>query len=394
MSSTPRTRSLSGALFAVLVIAILVALFLVAIAAGLNPAAAVTRVVESFFPPIAVTNQGAEIRVLYDIVFIIAAVIFFVVEGLILWTVLRYRRQPGDNELPPQTHGNALAEALWTIIPTVIVAFLFVISWQTLNAVEAVSAQPALKVRALAAQFQWQFDYYDESGENIVYTQFVPQGEGGGMAVPVGQDINLVLESRDVIHAYYVPQFLFKRDVVPGRTSVFTFHIKPEDANKTFGGQCAELCGSGHRLMTFEVHAMTRADFDAWLQEHIDQAPPPPPSGEPPGSGEPPPGSPAPGETNNPANTVIQIGAQNTAFDTAELEVAADQPFKIEFDNQDPLPHNVAIHEGSPTGPDVFTGEIVTGPTQVTYDVPPLPPGPYAFICTVHPTMTGTLNVE
>jgi cytochrome c oxidase subunit 2 len=394
MSSTPRTRSLSGALFAVLVIAILVALFLVAIAAGLNPAAAVTRVVQSFFPPIAVTNQGAEIRVLYDIVFIIAAVIFFVVEGLILWTVLRYRRQPGDNELPPQTHGNALAEALWTIIPTVIVAFLFVISWQTLNTVEAVSAQPALKVRALAAQFQWQFDYYDESGENIVYTQFVPQGEGGGMAVPVGQDINLVLESRDVIHAYYVPQFLFKRDVVPGRTSVFTFHIKPEDANKTFGGQCAELCGSGHRLMTFEVHAMTRADFDGWLQEHIDQAPPPPPSGEPPGSGEPPPGSPAPGETNNPANTVIQIGAQNTAFDTAELEVAAEQPFKIEFDNQDPLPHNVAIHEGSPTGTAVFTGEIVTGPTQVTYDVPPLPPGPYAFICTVHPTMTGTLNVE
>ena len=394
MSSTPRTRSLSGALFAVLVIAILVALFLVAIAAGLNPAAAVTRVVESFFPPIAVTNQGAEIRVLYDIVFIIAAVIFFVVEGLILWTVLRYRRQPGDNELPPQTHGNALAEALWTVIPTVIVAFLFVISWQTLNNVEAVSAQPALKVRALAAQFQWQFDYYDEGGENIVYTQFVPQGEGGGMAVPVGQDINLVLESRDVIHAYYVPQFLFKRDVVPGRTSVFTFHIKPEDANKTFGGQCAELCGSGHRLMTFEVHAMTRADFDVWLQEHIDQAPPPPPSGEPPGSGEPPAGSPGPGETNNPANTVIQIDAQNTAFDTAELEVAAEQPFKIEFDNQDPLPHNVAIHEGSPTGPAVFTGEIVTGPTQVTYDVPPLPPGPYAFICTVHPTMTGTLNVE
>ena len=134
MTSTPRSRSLSGALFAVLVIAILLALFLVAIAAGLNPATAVTRVVESFFPPIAVTNQGAEIRQLYDVVFIIAAIIFFVVEGLILWTVLRYRRQPGDDELPPQTHGNALAEALWTIIPTVIVAFLFVtVSYEIYN---------------------------------------------------------------------------------------------------------------------------------------------------------------------------------------------------------------------------------------------------------------------
>ena len=156
------------------------------------------------------TDQGASIRQLYDVVFIIAAVIFFVVEGLILWTVLRYRRRPGDDELPPQTHGNALAEALWTIIPTIIVAFLFVISWQTLNGVEALSASPELKVRAYAAQFQWQFDYYDESGENIVFTQLVPQGEGGGMALPVGQDVRLVLESRDVIHAYYVPQFLFQ----------------------------------------------------------------------------------------------------------------------------------------------------------------------------------------
>jgi cytochrome c oxidase subunit II len=394
MSSTPRSRPLSGVLFAALVIAILIAAFLVAIAIGLNPAQAVTRVWESFFPPIAATNQGDSIRQLYDVVFIIAAIIFFVVEGLILWTVLRYRRRPGDDELPPQTHGNTLAEALWTIIPTIIVAFLFVISWQTLNSVEALSASPELKVRAYGAQFQWQFDYYDESGENIVFTQLVPQGEGGGMALPVGQNVRLVLESRDVIHAFYVPQFLFKRDVNPGRVSEFEITIKPEDAGKTFGGQCAELCGAGHRLMTFEVHAMTQAEFDTWLQEHIDQAPPPPPSGEPPGASGEPTASGEPPPPDSGTSTVIQIAALNTAFDTAELEVAADQPFKIEFDNQDPLPHNVAIHEGSPTGPAVFTGEIVTGPTQITYDVPPLPAGPYGFICTVHPQMTGTLNAE
>lgn len=389
MSSSARPRPLAGVLFAMLVIAILVAAFLVAIAVGLNPSQTATSLFQSFLPPVAVTEQGASIRQLYEIVFIIAAAIFFVVEGLILWTVLRYRRRAGDDELPPQTHGNALAEALWTIIPTVIVAFLFIISWQTLNTVEAVSAEPQLRVRALAAQFQWQFDYYDESGENIVFSQLVPAGEGGGMAVPVGEDINLVLESRDVIHAYYVPQFLFKRDVVPGRISEFTFRVKPEDADKTFGGQCAELCGSGHRLMTFEVHAMTRAAFDVWLQDHIDQAnatPPPPPSG--------PPGESAAPNPSQGANTVIQIAAQNTAFDTAELETAANTPFQIDFDNLDPLPHNVAIHQGSPTGEEVFQGEIVTGPTKVTYHVPALQPGPYAFVCTVHPQMTGTLNVQ
>ena len=142
---------------------------------------------------------------------------------------------------------------------------------------------------------------------------------------------------------------------------------------------------------------MTRADFDVWLQEHIDQAPPPPPPGESPGaSGEP--GEPAesgePPPPDSGANTVIQIDALNTAFDTAELEVAADEPFQIKFVNQDPLPHNVAIHEGSPTGPEVFMGEIVTGPTEITYDVPPLPAGAYGFVCSVHPNMTGTLNAE
>ena len=85
----------------------------------------------------AVTDRRSTIRDLYNTVFAIAVVIFFVVEGLIIWTVLRYRRKPGDDELPPQTHGNAVAEVVWTVVPTLIVAFMFVISWQTLNSVEA-----------------------------------------------------------------------------------------------------------------------------------------------------------------------------------------------------------------------------------------------------------------
>jgi cytochrome c oxidase subunit 2 len=389
MSSTPRSRSLSGALFAALVIAILLAAFLIAIAAGLNPSTAVSRVVESFFPPAAVTEQGQAIRQLYDLVFIIAAIIFFLVEGLILWTVLRYRRRPGDDTLPPQTHGNMLAEALWTIIPTVIVAFLFVVSWQTLNTVEAVSAQPDVKIRAFAAQFQWQFDYYDANDE-IVYTQLLPTGDEGGMAVPAGRTVRLLLESPDVIHAFYVPQFLFKRDVNPGRPAEFEFKVNEADAGQTFRGQCAELCGAGHRLMTFDVHALSAADFDAWLQERIDEAnatPPPAPSAEPGQSGEPPPAG-------GPGDTVLQIAALNIAFDTDQLTVPADEGFRIEFDNQEAQPHNVAIHEGSPTGPEVFRGEIITGPRQITYDVPALAAGAYGFVCTVHPNMTGTLTAE
>ena len=200
--------------------------------------------------------------------FLIAVAIFFLVEGLIIWTVLRYRRRPGDDTLPAQTHGNAIAEIVWTVVPTLIVAFLFVISWQTLNTVEVVSAEPQTRVQAVAGQFQWTFEYLDASGENTASTpSSSAAGEDGGLVVPAGRTVQLSLESPDVIHAFYVPQFLFKRDVVPGRINDFEFTINEEDAGQTFRGQCAELCGAGHRLMLFDVHAVTPAEFDAWLEQ-------------------------------------------------------------------------------------------------------------------------------
>jgi plastocyanin len=219
----------------------------------------------------------------------------------------------------------------------------------------------------------------------VLYTQLVPTGEEGGMAVPAGETVQLSLESPDVIHAFYVPQFLFKRDVVPGRINVFEFTVNAEDAGNTFRGQCAELCGAGHRVMLFDVHAMAPADFDAWLQGKIDQAnasPPPAPSGE-------------PGASGGPGGAPIAVSAVNVQFEQTELQAPADTPFQIAFDNKDTgVPHNVAIHEGSPTGPEIFQGEIFPGPETRTYDVPALPAGTYGFICTVHPNMTGTLTVN
>jgi plastocyanin len=137
--------------------------------------------------------------------------------------------------------------------------------------------------------------------------------------------------------------------------------------------------------MLFDVHAMTGADFDAWLTAKVAEAeasPPPPPSGE-------------PGASGAPAGPAVQVVAKDVAFQPTALTAPADTPFQIDFDNQDAsVPHNVAIHEGSPTGPAVFEGEIFPGVEQRTYDVPPLPAGAYGFICTVHPNMTGTLTVE
>lgn len=368
MSSTPRTRFAPGSIWAWLLVAAVVVGLALTVATG---------AVDALFPPDAATAQGREIRDLYTIVFAIAAVIFFVVEGLILWTVLRYRRKPGDDELPPQTHGNNLAEITWTVVPTLIVAFLFVISWQTLNSVETVSARPDLTVRVTGSQFAWTFDYLDEAGGSVA-KQTVANGEGGILALPVGRTIQLRVHSVDVIHSFYVPAFLFKRDVNPdpnGRESVFEFRIEDSFAGQVLRGQCAELCGIGHRMMTFEVHPMTDADFAAWLEE-ASAAPSAAPSG--------------------PVGTTLQLVAKDIAYDTKELEVPAGEPFAIDFRNDDPpgVTHDVDVRLAD--GTVVANTEPIDGGTSTTHVYGALEAGEYTFICSIHPVpaMTGTLTVK
>ncbi len=368
MSSSPRKRPAPDALVAGLVVAILVALVAAVFLTGFG---------SSLYPPAAATAQGKEIRGLYDIVFAFAVAIFLIVEGLIVWSVLRYRRRPSDVDLPVQTHGNSLAEIIWTVIPTVVVLYLFVISWQSLNRVDAVSAQPDVRIHAIAGQFLWQFEYLDASGKTIA-TQSAPAYDAdtglGGMAVPAGRSVQVTLDSPDVIHAFYVPRFLFKRDVVPGQTNIFEFTVDPSEAGQVFRGQCAELCGTGHRLMLFNVIALSPSDYDRWLGALVEKSN----------------ATPAP----LPSGTALSVTAKDIAFDTKALEVPADAQFGIAFANQDPsgVPHDIDIRDSS--GKVVENQETITGGTSANYAYTPLPAGEYTFFCSIHSNMTGTLMVK
>jgi cytochrome c oxidase subunit 2 len=387
MSMPSRPRTGTGPLVAVLIIAVtVVAAIGVLWAAGVTPQA----VWDSFFPvhgQAPVTDRGHATRQLYDIVFGIAVVIFLAVEGVIVWTVFRYRRKDGDDTLPAQTHGNNLVEVIWTAIPTVIVLVLFVLSWQTLQVVDA-KTPTEVHVRAVAAQFQWKFEYLDgpdvaqpddaHPAPKILFTQIIPNGDEGGLVLPVGEPVTISLSSPDVIHAFYVPKFLFKRDVVPGKLNMFEFTI--EDVG-TYNGQCAELCGTGHGSMLFQVHALPRGDYDAWLANAIQKAnatPPPAPSAGPSGA---------------PEGAVVEIVAKGIAFTTQQVTAPADAPFTIHFDNQDAqVPHDVVLKD--PSGNEVAASEIITGVAAADVPVPASPAGTYQFVCTVHPTMTGTLTVQ
>ncbi|MGE5225656.1 MAG: cytochrome c oxidase subunit II [Planctomycetaceae bacterium] len=379
-----------------MIIVLVVVAALIALAAtGITP----QRAVDSFFPvggETPVTDRSHSVRTLYNIVFAIAVVIFILVEGLIVFTVFRYRRKPDEDDLPPQTHGNNLVEVIWTAIPTLIVAFLFVLSWQTLNTVEA-TGPTDVRIRAVATRFQWQFDYLDASGKTL-FTQALPSGEDGGMVVPVGEPVQVTLRATDVIHAFYVPKFLFKRDAIPGRENTFDFTV---DEQGTYRGQCAELCGTFHDTMVFEVHAVAKAQYDTWLQAAIAKAaatPTPAPSGAAPApSGAAPQPSGAAPQPSAGGGTgtgpVIQLAAKNIAFSTTALQAPADTPFTIHFQNDDAgVPHNVQIKNAG--GGQVFLGPNVTGPAAGDYAVPALKAGTYPFDCTIHPNMTGTLTVQ
>jgi cytochrome c oxidase subunit 2 len=322
-------------------------------------------------PPDAVTSQGQEVHNLYEFVFAIAVGVFVLVEGLIIFAVIRYRRKPTDTELPPQIHGNNVLEIIWTVIPAIIVAVMFLFSYSTLQKVQA-QTPTDIQIRAVAAQFQWEFQYLSADATTVLYDELAPE-----LHVPAGKTVHLLLKSNDVIHAFYVPKFLFKRDVVPGVDNNFDFMVDAADAGQTFNGQCAELCGTYHGSMLFTVKALSPADYDTWLAAAIAKAnetPPPLPSG-------------AAGQVQ------LDLAAKDVTYSTATLDAPADTPFSIKFQNNDAsITHNVAIKDSA--GTEVFKGEIFEGVDTRVYPIPALKAGAYVFDCSVHPNMTGTLTVK
>jgi cytochrome c oxidase subunit 2 len=367
-------------------------------------------------PPEAASVQGEATRNLYLLIFAIGVAIFVLVEGLILFAVLRYRRREGDDELPPQIHGNNRLEIIWTAIPIAIVLALFVISWQTLNTVDAHTPTPPIRIGVVAYQWQWQFVYAPDgvawqdcnapanAGKCVTVFGTLPAGGDRTnwtpptMHVPVNETVELDMHSIDVIHSFYVPAFLYQRDITPGKDQVIQFNA---DRIGTYSGQCTSFCGLYHEFMQFQVKVETKADYDAWLQAQL--APPPSPSAAPAASAGAPAASSgasagagsaaasaAPG-----AAVTLQLTASGIAYDKTELAASANTPFQIDFTNDDAgIPHNVSIHAGSATGTEVFKGEIFTGTGARTYDVPALPAGTYTFVCSVHPNMVGTLTVK
>jgi cytochrome c oxidase subunit 2 len=207
--------------------------------------------------PTSVTEQGRAIYDTYNFFLYVAAVVFVVVAGLLVWSMIRYRRRGG--ELPRQIHGNTRLELTWTLIPLLLVAVLFVITIQAQNRSLEKSSRPALVVDVTAFQWSWQFAY---EGQNVQVVG--APGSEPELVVPVGQPVRIRLSSADVVHSFYVPRTLFKRQAIPGRTSEFDLTFEKVG---TYQGHCVQFCGLAHADMLFKVRVVSPGEFQSWLAQ-------------------------------------------------------------------------------------------------------------------------------
>jgi len=205
--------------------------------------------------PRSVTEQGRAIYDLYNLFLYSAAVVFLVVSALVIWSVVRYRRR-GD-ELPTQTHGNNRLEIAWTLIPTVIVLVLFVFTIQAQNKVLDDPGQADVNLTVTAFQWSWRFTYEGAGAEVVGTPETVPE-----MVVPVGARVRVKLVSADVVHSFYVPQTLFKRQAIPGTVNQFDLTF---DKVGLYHGQCTQFCGLQHTDMTYRVRVVTQGEYQTWL---------------------------------------------------------------------------------------------------------------------------------
>jgi cytochrome c oxidase subunit 2 len=288
MPVTPRLRRL----LATALPAVLAVLFTACSSAG-YPNSVFTRF----------TEFNRDIGYLFDILIWLGTLVFVFVEGILLYTIWRYRRR-SEHDRPEHVHGNTTLEILWTAIPALILAFIAVPTVRTIFKTQAKASADALQVEVVGHQWWWEFRYpqYKVTTANELY-------------LPVGRKVSFTLTSQDVIHSFWIPQLGGKRDVVTNHPNYLWF--TPDSVGEqAWNGMCVEFCGASHANMRFKAFTVTQANFESWAAH---QASPAvfgavAPTGAVPAQVPAPSAAPAP----QPAQPSAQQTAQQTAQPTAQ----------------------------------------------------------------------------
>ncbi|MGG2465574.1 cytochrome c oxidase subunit II [Streptomyces sp. RGM 3693] len=248
--------------------------------------------------PTPVTDEAPRILSLWQGSWAAALATGVLVWGLIIWSVIFHRRSRTKVEVPAQTRYNMPIEALYTIVPFIIIAVLFYFTARDESALLKTSKKPDHVINVVGFQWSWAFNYLENVDGNPATTNInspelaaipdkwkksAPQGADGvydfgtpatrnpqtgnpgpTLWLPKGETVQFVLTSRDVIHSFWVVPFLMKQDVIPGHTNVF--EVTPNKEG-TFMGKCAELCGVDHSRMLFNVKVVSPAKYRQHLKD-------------------------------------------------------------------------------------------------------------------------------
>ena len=194
----------------------------------------------------------AQLSMLYESLAIMT-VIFLVVLGVFVYSLIRFRARKTDQALPKQVHGSTALEIAWTIVPIIIIVVLSITTVHYAFALGTPqTGKGTVQVQVIGHQYWWEFRY---PGTGVV--------TANQLHIPVGEKVNFSLQSADVIHSFWVPQLGGKTDLIPGRTN--NLWLEASRAGLYYG-QCAQLCGAGHAFMKFTVLAQSPADFQKWLR--------------------------------------------------------------------------------------------------------------------------------
>lgn len=226
------------------------------------------------WPQGGITDQSQRMYDMWIGSVLAALVVGLFVWGLIFWCLIRYRKR-GD-ELPVQTRFNLPMEVLYTITPFLVIAVLFYYTAVIQNEVESTGPDPDVTVQVVAFKWNWQFNYRDapDGDARTIASTVGSSDQIPVLVVPTGQTVRFQLHSQDVVHSFWVPELLFKRDVFPGSlNNEFEFTIQV-DKEGHYVGRCAEYCGTYHSMMNFELRAVapqTYQDYVAALESGMSQ---------------------------------------------------------------------------------------------------------------------------
>ncbi|WP_444861121.1 aa3-type cytochrome oxidase subunit II [Actinomadura luzonensis] len=220
-----------------------------------------------------ITEQGGIVQTLWNGAWIAALATGAVVIVLILWASFFHRKRRAKADLPPQVRYNLPIEMLYTLIPLVMVSVFFFFTARDSEALTKVDGNAPVKVKVEAFQWSWRFTttYNGKSSQPVAGTPVHDYHQGPQLVLPVNQKVEFDLSTEDVIHSFWVPDMLFKRDIIPGipeGNPGRKFQVTTLNRPGVYAGRCAELCGVDHSRMLFSVKLVSQQEFDQYIATH------------------------------------------------------------------------------------------------------------------------------